>query len=72
MAADEVERRLAEFRMSLRRTGVVTGISGTKVFVSINNGTPMLLPKLSHYAPTVNDTVEVLGPPPYLVLGKPG
>lgn len=67
---DAIEQRLAELVASLRRTGVVTGTSGTKVVVTVL-GQSMTLSRLAHYTPTVNDTVIIQGPAPYIVLGKP-
>lgn len=66
---DALEERLAEIVRSLRKTGVVTGTSGTKVIVTVG-GASMTLPRLATYTPVVSDVVNIIGPPPYLVLGK--
>jgi len=49
-----VDQRLA----ARRKTGTVLSISGTKVVVSVDGGSP-LLPRYAHYTPTVGDTVQV-------------
>jgi hypothetical protein len=66
---DAIEERLAALVSTLKRTGVVTGTSGTKVIVTVG-GASLTLPRLATYTPVVNDTVNIIGPPPYLVLGK--
>jgi len=66
---DAIEERIAEVLRSLRKTGVVTGTSGTKVIVTVG-GASMTLPRLASYTPVVTDVVNILGPAPYLVLGK--
>lgn len=67
---DTFEQRLADLVSSLRKTGLVTGTSGTKVIVTVQ-GESKTLPRLASYTPTVNDVVIVQGPPPYIVIGKP-
>lgn len=67
---DAIEQRLADLVSSLRKTGTVTGTSGTKVVVTVQ-GTSMTLPRLASYTPTINDSVIIQGPAPYIVLGKP-
>lgn len=66
---DAFEERLAEIVRSLRKTGVVTGTSGTKVIVTVG-GASLTLPRIATYTPVVSDVVNIIGPPPYLVLGK--
>ena len=67
---DAIEARFAELLATLRRTGVVTGTSGTKVIVTVQ-GESKTLPRLSSYTPALNDVVIIQGPPPYIVIGKP-
>lgn len=66
---DALEIRLAELVYDLRKVGTVTGTSGAQVIVSVQ-GQSLTLPRLASYTPTVGDVVQILGPAPYLVLGK--
>lgn len=66
---DAFEQRMADLVSSLKRTGVVTGTAGTKVVVTVQGGS-MTLSRLASYTPTINDTVIIVGPPPYIVIGK--
>lgn len=61
--------QLAHLVDSLRLTGTVTGTSGTKVIVAVRGGL-LTLPRLTSYTPVNGDVVNIIGPPPYLVLGK--
>lgn len=67
---DAIEQRFAELLLTLRRTGIVTGTSGTKVIVTVGAGS-MTLNRLASYTPTNGDSVIIQGPPPYIVIGKP-
>jgi hypothetical protein len=68
---DAIARLLDDFRSSLRKTGKVTGTSGTKVIVTVM-GNSLTLPRLASYTPTVNDVVfiDATSPGSWLVLGK--
>lgn len=69
---DEIERRLAELRNGLLRTGTVTGTAvGGKVIVTVS-GVSMTLPRLKSYTPTTNESVLILTAMPgaWLVLGS--
>lgn len=46
------------FQDRQRRTGTVSGTSGTKVFVTIDESS-LLLARHAHYTPVVGDTVTV-------------
>jgi hypothetical protein len=53
-----------------RRTGTVTGTSGTKVIVTVD-GNSIILPRLASYTPTNGDVVHIdTAGPGWLVLGK--
>jgi hypothetical protein len=53
-----------------RRTGTVTGTSGTKVVVTVDSAT-MTIPRLSSYTPIVGDVVAIdTSGDGWLVLGK--
>ena len=67
---ESIAARLSELVDSMRLVGTVTGTSGTKVLVNVR-GTVLTLPRLNSYSAPVNgDVVNILGPAPYLVLGK--
>lgn len=58
----DIAESVARFGPNLEglfKVGVVTQISGNKVWVTVS-GEPYLLNRASHYTPTVNDTVQVL------------
>jgi CxxC motif-containing protein len=70
---DAFEKRLAEFRASLQKTGTVNGTSGTKVVLLVE-GVSMTLPRLSTYTPVTNGDVVIvntLTPGAWYVVGKP-
>lgn len=69
--SDAVARAIDDLRSSLRKTGKVTGTSGTKVIVTVQ-GSSMTLPRLASYTPTVNDVVNIDSTiaGSWLVLGK--
>ncbi|QWF78695.1 hypothetical protein [Amycolatopsis sp. CA-230715] len=54
-----------------RKVGTVTGISGSRVIVSVQGGS-LTLPRLASYAPTIGDVVHIDASVPgaWLVLGK--
>lgn len=53
-----------------RRTGTVTGTSGTKVIVTVGSNS-VTLPRLASYTPTIGDIVHIdTAGPGWLVLGK--
>jgi hypothetical protein len=68
---DAIELRLQSIVAGLRKTGVVSGTSGTKVIVTVE-GASMTLPRLSSYtSPAVADVVRIdAHPSGWLVLGK--
>lgn len=68
---DAISKALAEFRASLRKTGKVTGTSGSKVIVTVDGGS-LTLARLAQYVPTVGDVVNVdcAKEGSWLVLGK--
>ena len=67
---DAVEGRLAAIEAGMWRTGTVTGTSGTKVVVSVDNAS-MTLPRLAAYTPVVGDVVIIAARPGnWFVLGK--
>lgn len=63
---------LDELLSSRRKTGTVTGTSGTKVVVLVEGGS-MTLPRLASYTPTVGDVVQIdaMVSGSWLVIGKP-
>lgn len=69
---DVVHRLIDERFASLRKIGTVTAIVGTKVTVTVDNGS-MTLPRMAHYSPTVGDKVHVdcLISGSWIVVGKP-
>lgn len=69
--SDAVARAIEELRSSLRKTGKVTGTSGTKVIVTVQ-GSSMTLPRLTSYTPAVDDVVNIDATiaGSWLVLGK--
>jgi len=53
-----------------RKTGTVSGTSGTKVIVAVDSGT-VTIPRLTSYTPTVGDVVHIdTAGDGWLVLGK--
>ena len=65
-----LEQRLAAIEAGMWRTGTVTGTSGTRVVVNVDNGS-MTLPRLASYTPAVNDVVIIAARPGnWFVVGK--
>lgn len=62
---------LDELLSSRRKSGTVTAIVGTKVRVTVDNGS-VDLPRLASYTPTVGDVVQIdaMVSGSWLVLGK--
>lgn len=69
--ARAVALQVAQALAACRKVGTVSSISGVKVWVSINGGS-ILLPRMSHYTPTVGDVVQIDATVPdnWLVTGK--
>lgn len=69
--ADAITRFVrAEVARRIRRTGTVSGTSGTKVIVAVD-GSSMTLPRLASYTPTVGDIVLIdAAGDGWVVLGK--
>ncbi len=68
-----IDAALAELRRSARKTGTVTGTSGTKVVVTVE-GASLTLPRLASYTtPTAGDVViiDAMQPGAWYVAGKP-
>lgn len=68
---DAIQRMIDERLAGLRKVGTVTAIVGTKVRVTVDNGS-MDLPRLASYTPTVGDNVQIdaILSGSWLVLGK--
>lgn len=68
--ADAVEQIRRQILDGLWKTGTVTGTSGMRVIVSVDNGS-MTLPRLAAYSPTAGDVVLIAARPGgWFVLGK--
>lgn len=69
---EAVAGALAELRQSLRKSGTVTAVSGSRVQVTVEGG-QMWLPYYDHYVPTNGDVVTIDSslPGAWIVLGKP-
>jgi hypothetical protein len=68
---DVLARLIEEALASRRKVGTVTAIVGTKVRVTVDNGS-VDLPRLASYTPTVGDVVQIdaMVSGSWLVLGK--
>jgi hypothetical protein len=55
---DVLARLIEEALASRRKVGTVTAIVGTKVRVTVDNGS-VDLPRLASYTPTVGDVVQI-------------
>jgi hypothetical protein len=68
---DVMARMIEEAFAARRKSGTVTAIVGTKVRVTVDNGS-MDLPRLASYTPTVGDVVQIdaMVSGSWLVIGK--
>lgn len=65
-----IEQRLRELQDAAWKTGTVTGTSGTKVIVTVDNASKTL-PRLASYTPVNGDVVIIAARPgSWFVLGK--
>ncbi|WP_158883990.1 hypothetical protein [Amycolatopsis anabasis] len=69
--AEAVARVIDQALASRRKVGTVTGVSGTRVIVSVQGGS-LTLPRLASYTPATGDIVHIDATVPgaWLVLGK--